>query len=249
MNFIFALGASLIVSIISFIGIFSLILKENTLKKILLFLVAFAAGALISGSFLHLLAEAIEKNTESLFPFLNLLLGFVLFFVLEKYLYWRHCHKGKNCDIHIFSYLNLIGDGIHNFMDGIIIGVGFFTDIRIGVATTLAVIFHEIPQELGDFGVLIYGGFSLIKAVSFNFISSLTAVLGAILGYIFSERISGFSNLLLPLTAGGFIYIASCDLIPELHRQSNIKNSTFSMLFFILGIILMLGLKLLYHSF
>ncbi|MCM8757957.1 MAG: ZIP family metal transporter [Candidatus Omnitrophica bacterium] len=247
MNFILALGASIIVSIISFVGVFSLFLKENILKKILLFLIAFAAGGLIGGSFLHLLPEAIEKNTNILFPFLNVILGFILFFIIEKYFRWRHCHKGKNCDIHIFSYLNLIGDGIHNFMDGIIVGLGFFTNIKIGIATTLAVILHEIPQELGDFGVLLYGGFSRIKAVVFNFISALTAILGTILGYIFSENISGFSILLLPLIAGGFIYIASCDLIPELHRQIDIRSSTFSMLFFILGILLMLGLKVIYQ--
>ncbi|MCM8781941.1 MAG: ZIP family metal transporter [Candidatus Omnitrophica bacterium] len=246
-NFFWALGASLLVSIISLVGIFSLFLREDLFNRILLFLIAFAAGALIGGGFLHLLPEAVEENSGSLFPYLNLILGFILFFVLEKYLYWRHCHKGQKCDIHMFSYLNLIGDGIHNFIVGVIIGVSFFTDIKIGIVTTLAVILHEIPQELGDFGILIYGGLSRIKALIFNFFSALTAILGTILGYLFSEGVSGFSNLLIPLTAGGFIYIASCDLIPEIHRKFDTKSSTFSMLFFIFGILLMLGLKVACH--
>jgi len=174
------------------------------------------------------------------------ILGFILFFVLEKYLFWRHCHKGK-CDIHAFTYLNLIGDGIHNFGDGLIIGVSFFTDIRIGIVSTLAIIMHEVPQELGDFGILLYGGFSKFKALAFNYLSATTAILGTVIGYIFASHINKFSTILLPFAAGGFIYIASCDLIPELHRQPDIKKSSVSMLFFILGIILMWWLKTSHH--
>jgi zinc and cadmium transporter len=246
MNFLWALTASIIVSAISLIGIFTLFLNEKLLNKILFLLVGFGAGGLIGGAFLHLLPESLENAANSLNVFIYVIIGFIGFFVLEKYLYWRHCHKGK-CEIHMFTYLNLIGDGIHNFMDGLIIGASFFVNINVGMAATAAIILHEIPQELGDFGVLIYGGFSKFKALAFNFLSAVTAILGTIVGFGFASRVEGFSGVLLPVAAGGFIYIASCDLIPELHKEPDIKKSTASMAFFILGILLMLGLKLMVH--
>jgi len=246
MNFLYAVFASIVVSFISLIGILSLLLGQKRLDKVILSLVGFGAGGLIGGAFLHLLPETLEKTGDFLTPFINVIVGFIIFFILEKYLHWRHCHKGK-CDIHAFTYLNLVGDAIHNFIDGLIIGVSFYADIKLGFAATAAIILHEIPQELGDFGVLVYGGFSKTKALFFNFLSALTAVVGTIIGYLFASGVGSFSNLLLPIAAGGFIYIASCDLIPELHKQPNIKEATFSMLFFILGIILMLGLKLAQH--
>jgi len=246
MAFLWAIGASILVSLISLIGIFSLLLNERVLNRILILLVGFGAGGLIGGAFLHLLPETLENSKDFTLSFMYVIFGFILFFILEKYLFWRHCHKGK-CDIHAFTYLNLIGDGIHNFGDGLIIGVSFFTDIRIGIISTLAIIMHEVPQELGDFGILIYGGLSKFKALVLNYISATLAILGTVIGYIFSSHINNFSLLLLPLAAGGFIYIASCDLIPELHRQPDIKKSTVSMLFFILGIILMWWLKTFHH--
>ena len=141
----------------------------------------------------------------------------LLFFVLEKFLYWYHCHKGK-CDVHTFQYLNLFGDGIHNFLDGVIIAATFMTDTGLGVVTTAAVIFHEVPQELGDFGVLIYGGFSPKKALFYNFLSALTAFLGALVAFYFGLS-DGHTSFLVALAAGGFIYIAAADLLPELQRQ------------------------------
>jgi zinc and cadmium transporter len=246
MAFLWAIGASILVSLISLIGIFSLLLNERVLNRILILLVGFGAGGLIGGAFLHLLPETLENSKDFTLSFMYVIFGFILFFILEKYLFWRHCHKGK-CEIHAFTYLNLIGDGIHNFGDGLIIGVSFFTDIRIGIISTLAIVMHEVPQELGDFGILIYGGLSKFKALVLNYISATLAILGTVIGYIFSSHINNFSLLLLPLAAGGFIYIASCDLIPELHRQPDIKKSTASMLFFILGIILMWWLKTFHH--
>jgi len=245
MAFLLAIGASILVSIISLIGIFSLLLNEKLLNRILILLVGFGAGGLIGGAFLHLLPETLENSKDFTLSFMYVIFGFILFFILEKYLFWRHCHKEK-CEIHAFTYLNLIGDGIHNFGDGLIIGVSFFTDIRIGIVSTLAIIMHEVPQELGDFGILLYGGFSKTKALIFNYISATTAILGTVIGYFFASHINNFSNILLPFAAGGFIYIASCDLIPELHKQPDIKKSSVSMLFFILGIILMWWLKALH---
>jgi len=243
MNFIWALGASIIVSLISLIGVVSLLLREKLLNKILLVLVSFGAGSLIGGAFLHLLPEALEKGENSFEVFLYVILGFIFFFILEKYFYWRHCHKEK-CEIHAFTYLNLIGDGIHNFIDGLIIGTSFFINIKIGVSATIAIIFHEIPQELGDFGILLYGGFSKFKALLYNFLSATTAIIGTIIGFVFSSRMSDFSNILLPIAAGSFIYIAACDLIPELHKEPDRTKSMISMLFFLLGILFMSELKL-----
>jgi len=247
MNFIFAISASLIVSIISLIGIFSLIIKENILQKILFGLVGFSAGALIGGAFLHILPEVLTESKSTAAVFYFVIAGIVLFFLMERYFYWRHCHEGV-CDVHTFTYLNLIGDGLHNFIDGMVIAASFVVSVRLGIITTLAVIFHEIPQELGDFAVLVYGGFSKKKALFYNYVSAFMAVVGAILGFVLSDISRGFSNFILPLTAGGFIYVASSDLIPEIHKESNRRRSGLAMLSFLAGIVFMALFKILLHE-
>jgi len=133
---------------------------------------------------------------------------------------------------------------VHNFSDGLILGAIFLINIKVGIATTLAIVFHEIPHELGNFTVLIYGGFSKLKALLFNFLSALFAIVGTIVGYYCASKISGFASILLPAAAGGFIYIASCDLIPELHKEEDGKRSTLIMAIFIFGIMLMYFLKI-----
>lgn len=244
MNFLFAIIASLIVSLISLIGVFALLVKDKILQKLIIFLVAFAAGSLIGGAFLDLIPEAAEYTKDITQLFLFVILGYLLFFMLEKYLHWRHCHSPE-CKLHRFTYLNIVGDIVHNFSDGLIIGAVFLVDIKIGIAATLAIVFHEIPHELGNFTVLIYGGFSKTRALFFNFLSSLFAIAGTIVGYYLAGNIGGFSRLLLPLAAGGFIYIASCDLIPELHKEVGGKRSALIMVTFITGIALMYFLKML----
>jgi len=245
MNLVWALGASIVVSLISFVGVISLLLKENLLNKILLLLISFSAGALIGGAFLHLIPEAIEKGGHSE-VYLFVIVGFILFFILERYLHWRHCHKGK-CDIHTFTYLNLVGDGVHNFIDGLIIGSAFVVNINFGIATSFAIIMHEIPQEIGDFGVLIYGGLTRNKALFYNFLSAVTAILGTVIGFALANVSDVFLKLLIPVAAGGFIYIASCDLIPELHKEQDIKKATLSMGVFILGVAFMYFAAALHH--
>ncbi len=234
-GFIWAIGSSIGVSLISLIGIIAILFKEKILNKILILLIGFSAGGLIGGAFLHLIPESLEEIGMHA-CFLYVTIGFILFFILERYFHWRHCHEGK-CDIHVFTYLNLIGDGIHNFADGLVIGASFTVSINFGLITSLVIIFHEIPQEIGDFGVLIYGGFSKARALFFNFLTALTCIIGAGMGYFFAEGIKDFSSILLPVTAGGFIYIAACDLIPELHKQPGLKRASFSILAFILGIL------------
>jgi zinc and cadmium transporter len=226
----------------SFIGIITLIFKRNLLEKLVMVLVSFAAGALLGGAFLHLLPEAVHEGGP---VFLMTLLGIILFFMIELYLYWYHCHAGhihkhkhkdRKCPVKPMGYLNLIGDGVHNFIDGIIVATAFIVNIELGIITTIAVVFHEIPQELGDFGVLIHSGFSRAKALFFNFLSALTAIVGVIATYIFAESITGFTSYLIPFAAGGFIYIAMTDLMAELKEESDIKKTTLQLIIFLAGI-------------
>lgn len=242
MILVWILLSTFLVSLISLVGILTLAINDQLLHKILFGLIGFSAGALIGGAFLHILPEALKNNkSETVFSYL--IFGIILFFLMERYLHWRHCHEEGACDVHVFTYLNLVGDGFHNFIDGMVIAASFVVSIKLGIATTLAVILHEIPQELGDFGVLVYGGFSKKKALVYNFISALAAMIGAVAGYFIADFAKGFSNFILPLTAGGFIYIATSDLIPEIHKESNLRRSTLAFVAFIFGIIFMAAAK------
>lgn len=232
------LASTTLVSLISLVGIFTLSIKENLLYKILFCLIGFSAGALIGGAFLHILPECLENN-KSTTVFSYLILGIIIFFLMERYLHWRHCHEEGACKIHAFTYLNLVGDGFHNFIDGMVIAASFMVSLKLGLVTTLAIILHEIPQELGDFAVLVYGGFSKKKALLLNFASALMAVIGAVTGYFIADIIGNFTNFILPFTAGGFIYIATSDLIPELHKENDLKRATAAFFAFLLGIAFM----------
>jgi|YelNatPaOPRAMG01_1025707.scaffolds.fasta_scaffold01373_12 zinc and cadmium transporter len=239
------LSSVTVVSLIAFIGIIFIGLKEKALKRILTVLIGFASGTLLGDAFLHLLPEAVESTTDpnaAIMPFYYVILGIIAFFALEKFLYWRHCHEGK-CPAHMFVYLNLFGDGVHNFIDGMIIAATFIVNLEIGFATTLAVIFHEIPQEIGDFGILIYGGLSKRKALTYNFASAVTAILGALITS-FLTTIQNLQTLLVPFAAGGFIYIAATDLMPELHKKSQALTSIIQLITILLGITLMAYIKL-----
>lgn len=234
--------ATLFVSLLSLIGIFTFSISEKRMKSALLVLVGLSAGTLIGGAMLHLLPEAIESpDADIQIIFLVTIIGFMLFFILEKAL-WRHCHE-QECEIHTFAYLNLAGDAIHNFIDGLIIAASFLVSVDLGFITTLTVAVHEIPQEIGDFGVLVYGGITKKKALSYNFITALTAVIGGITGYFLLQRMETLFLYVLPLAAGGFIYIAAADLVPELHKESDLRKTVLSFGFFVIGIALMWALK------
>jgi len=242
-NFLVAILLAFLISLFSLIGMATLAIKEKVLRKILLMLVGLSAGGLIGGAFFHLLPGALDSDLDTTAVFAFTIVGFLLFFLLEKFLFWRHCHKGK-CEIHTFTYLNLIGDSIHNFIDGLIIIAAFLVDIRLGLVTTLAIALHEIPQEIGDFGVLVYGGFSKIKALIYNFAAALTVVGGVALGYLVGKEIQLTVPFLLSFAAGGFIYIAATDLIPEIRLEKKLSKSLLSFGVFLLGILLMFGFKL-----
>lgn len=230
------LAAVFTVSIISLVGILSLSFKKNFLDKILFYLVSFAAGSMLGVAFLDLLPESGEVISN---PFVFVIVGFLMFFAIERFIFWHHHHRhGKEgYKVHTYTYMNLIGDGIHNFLDGVIISASFLASIPLGIATTLAIILHEIPQEISDFSVLIYGGMSKGKALFFNFLTALTAVLGALIAFKFSSLIENSVPYLLAVAAGGFIYIASVDLLPELSKETEFKKSVAQFALFVLGIV------------
>lgn len=231
--------STLIISSISLIGIFTLALKQKLFNKILMLLVALSAGALMASSFLHLIPESLGFNDGNIFIYV--LIGFTLFFVIEKIFFWHHCHD-KDCKFKSFGYMNLIGDAFHNFIDGLVLAPAFLTNTNLGVITALSIIIHEIPQEIGDFGVLVYSGFKKSKALLMNFLTALTAVLGGFAGFYLSSNIKNSNVFLIPFTAGGFIYISASDLIPELKKEINAKKVAALTLTFILGMLLMLVL-------
>lgn len=224
MVWLYTLASILLISLIAFIGRLTFYLNKENLDKLVLLLVSFAAGTLLGDAFFHLIPRAVSES-KTLAP-VFILLGILVFFVLEKFIHWRHCHESA-CDDHphAFSYVILFGDAVHNFVDGLIIAAAFLVDVKLGLATALAVALHEVPQKIGDFGSLVYGGFSKSKALTYNFISGLTAFLGAGIVLTLNSRSEFFSNLLIPFAAGGFVYIASSDIIPELHKTTKTKDS------------------------
>lgn len=268
-DLILLFGSILLVSIISIIGIFLFGTKKQTWKKILPLMVAFSVGVLLGDVFIHILPKAVEEFGFSLNLSLTVLSGIIIFFVIEKLVHFHHHHHHKQihkiADPHLeykhyekceeekckeqpepFTYMNLIGDALHNFVDGILIAGSYIISMPLGITTTIAVIFHELPQEIADFGVLIYGGFTKEKALKFNFLSALTAFIGAGITLIVSGYIEKIELILIPFTAGGFIYIAGSDLIPELHKNIHFKNSIMQLIALIIGIytmVLLLGLE------
>jgi len=233
------LGAFL-VSLLAFLGLITLALKEKTLNKILIYLVSFSAGGLMGGAFFHLLPESLDLSNEAILIFVYVMIGFIFFFLTEKILRWHHCHDG-HCDEpqkHL-GYLNLIGDSVHNFLDGIIIVSSFLVNTGLGIVVTFSIVFHEIPQELGDFGVLLYSGMKKSKAILFNFLTALFAILGVVIGYFLISWIGNLTAVLVPAAAGGFIYIAASDLVPELHKETKAKSSLISFFIFLLALVFM----------
>lgn len=240
-----AIAAVVLVSGVSLVGASSLVLKESWLKPTLIVLVAFAAGALLGDAFLHLLPETVAETGElRLSTSFAVLAGVSTFFVLEKGLHWHHSHIGHEETVHPVAITNLIGDGLHNFLDGAIIAASFAVSPQLGVATTIAVALHEIPQELGDFGILVHSGLTPRRALTLNFASGLLAIAGAVVTLAFTP-VETIENAMVPFTAGAFIYIASTDLMPEIHKEPEPVKSIIQLLAFGCGVGVMAALLVL----
>lgn len=242
------------VSLASLAGIAAFALNQKTLKQGLFILIGLAAGTLIGDAVIHLMPEAMEEIGDERVFGLAVVSGLILFFVLEKYLRWHHAHHASEEEhedeeaAHHPRHLApmvLFADGLHNFVDGAVIAASFLISPVVGVATTIAVFLHEIPQEVADYALLVHSGLSRMKALFFNFVSALTAFAGAGLVLITHTTFESFESLIAAFTAGAFIYIAATDLVPELQKTKDPKRSALELTAFIAGIGLMLLLTFL----
>ena len=272
MNALFGFLMIFLVGCSSLVSLLMISLKEKTLDKMLFILIAFATGTILASALFDLIPEALhhleELNSEGAgivenTLFMLVIIGFVTFFILERFIYWFHGHAHekeeqlmcytnitdgnlealeRNGKIKNFALLNLFGDALHNFLDGIIIMVAFLSGTNTGVVITLAVLFHELPQEIGDFGILIYGGFTKKKAILFNFLSAMIAMLGGLFAFLLSDTVELFNFFFLAFSGGGFIYISSTELMPELMKEKDLKKSIVQTLIFLIGIVLIMSL-------
>lgn len=240
---LYAIASVFVVSLISLIGVLTITMQKERLRNILIYMVSFSAGALFGDAFIHLLPEAVSEAGFGFAISAYVLFGIVFSFVAEKLILWRHCHMPiTDSHVHSFAYMNLFGDAVHNFIDGLIIGASYLVSVPVGIATTIAVILHEIPQEIGDFGVMLHGGFSNKKALMLNFLTALSAVVGVLVSFLLISSMQGITMFLVPFAAGTFIYIAGSDLIPELHKEVGIRKSMLQLVVFLLGIMVMVSL-------
>lgn len=221
---IYILMSCLIVSLLGFLGVIFMRIRQDVLDKMLYYLISLSAGVLMGATFLHILPEAVESSKDAQYVFVPVLVAFGTFFLIEKILHWHHCSEGMDHK-HTIGFMNLFGNGIHNFIDGVLIAGAFMIDINLGIVTAFSVALHEIPHEIGDYAVLIYSGFSKIRALFMNFGVGLFMVIGGISGYILSRESAVILRYILPFAGGGFIYIAASDLVPELKKEQNLWRS------------------------
>jgi zinc and cadmium transporter len=241
-TYLYTFASVIVVSLISFVGLLTLSVQEEVLRKYIFLFISVAVGALLGDAIIHLIPEALENSTNKLLTSILIITGVIFFFILEKVLHWHHHGEDKDDNyIHPVGQLVLFSDGVHNFMDGIIIGASFLVSIPVGLATTVAVILHEIPQEIGDFAVLLHSGYSKKRALWLNFLSAITALAGAAVLFAARGVAQISSTWLLPIAAGGFIYIAVADLIPELHKTTEAKNSVAQIAAVLVGVLAMVA--------
>ena len=240
----YAILSVIVVSLISVLAAIPFMIKKKVSTSVLLVLLSLSVGTLFGGAFIHFLPEA-ASHGYSLELSLFVLLGILVFFVLEKLVHWRHkCNNEGVGHSHAYHLapINLIGDGIHNFIDGLVIAGSYLVSVPLGLAATISIIFHEVPQEIADFGVLLYAGLSKKKAVFYNLLSALIAIIGAVIGLVLGGAIEGFNHFLIPFAAGNFIYIAGSNLMPELHKECRIKDIILHVVAIVVGIGIMAAL-------
>ena len=238
----------IIVSLIAVVAAIPLLIKKKISQKTLLILLSLSVGTLFGSVFIHFIPEAVSHGYTLGLAF-YFLLGIFVFFILEKLIHWRHSCKRNQEDLgHSHAYhlapINLIGDAVHNLLDGMVIAGSYIVSIPLGIAATISVIFHEVPQEIADFGILLYSGMSKIKALFYNFLSAATAILGAVIGLILAGKTAGFTHFIIPFAAGNFIYIAGSNLVPELHKHCKLKDTILHVIAIICGIAIMVAVTL-----
>jgi zinc and cadmium transporter len=242
----------LAMSALALVGGVTTLLSERTLARLLMPLVALAAGSLLGGAFFHMLPEAIEQLGNELSVFAWLVAGFAAFFLLEQYLHWHHCHRPVSEHAPL-GYLILFADGLHNFLGGLAVGATFTIDLRVGVVTWLVAAAHEVPQELGDFGILVHSGWKTRSALAYNVASALTFLIGGLVAFALADSLE--IAFLLPFAAGNFVYIAAADLVPQItspitcatagERTLALRGKLEQTLAFALGLALLLAAALL----
>ena len=239
MTALYALSATIGVSLLSLIGVFFFVTNTTFIKRSMFFLISFSTGAMLGDVFMHIVPEILERKDNFSTSMLVILAGLLFSFAIEKIIHWRHCHdmdeSEEHMHVHPVGILSLIGDAIHNFIDGVIIAASFLASPTIGISTTLAVVFHEIPQEIGDFVVLLHSGFKKKQAVLFNLLSALTAVLGTLTVLFLSFASSSITGFMLPFAAGNLLYIAAADLIPELHKETGLREGFLQVIAMVIG--------------
>ena len=240
-----SLTSVVLVSVIPFIGIGFFALSQTFVRKVLLLLVSFSTGVLLGDVFFHIFPEMteVEGAFEAAVPYI--LLGILVSFCIEKFIHWHHCHvMPSKTHYHPVGAMSLFGDVIHNFVDGTLIAGSFLVSTQVGIATTLAVVLHEIPQEIGDYALLLYSGFSRAKALLFNVFAQSSAILGVIAVIVLSQSVSGVSEILLAFAAGNFIYLAGTDLIPELHKDTHPGRAALQLVLIVAGLGVMYALTM-----
>lgn len=244
MNFVYSFLSVFVISLFSLVGVFTVKVRIDKLKRILIYFISFSAGALIAGAFLHMLPEIVVEKGFSLDISYLIILGVLFSFVLEKVIHWHHCHLPVDSNhVHHVGIMSLVGDFLHNFIDGVLIGISFLVDVKSGFAVSIAVLMHEIPQEISDFGILLHSGFSISRALFVNFLVSLSAFLGLFCSWIFGAFLEDFLYLVVAFGVGNFVYIALTDLIPELHKETRLISSLFQLFFFVVGVFFMILIK------
>lgn len=231
------------VSLLSLLGIAFLVLNKTLLSRIMSPLVAISSGVLLGSAFFDLIPEGVELLDHDAFTYV--IAGIIGFFAIEKILQWHHHIEGDHHPHHdhkAAGYLSLLGDGIHNFIDGVIIGAAFLVSVPLGISATIAVVAHEIPHELADFSILLHSGFSHAKALLYNFLSASTAIAGAVFVILLGNTAEAIIPYLIPISAGGFLYIAMSDLIPELHRPKTKVGTLMQVLLLTLGAFIIFSL-------
>ncbi|MDP2593623.1 MAG: ZIP family metal transporter [bacterium] len=253
LTWIYALSAVFAVSLISLAGIFTLKFRRARLQKFISFTVSLSVGALFADAFIHLIPEAYEEVSDTTDAAIFVVLGILVFFILEKFLEWKHSHgeleetfeteaEHDHGRIKPVGILVLFSDGVHNIIDGVIIGASFLVSPSLGIASTIAILLHEIPHEIADYGILLHSGFKRKKALFFNFLSAATAILGTIVALSVGESLEGIIPYVLAFGAGNFIYIAGSDLVPELKKSTGVKATLNQIIAIVVGILFMIAI-------